>query len=58
MLMPSGILPPELKAVEGFLSGDKTFTVSKYQRNFSWTKDEVQELIDEGFFVSLWGKNP
>ena len=24
--MPSGILPPELRAVEGLLSGDKTFT--------------------------------
>jgi len=56
--MPSGILPPELKAIEGLLSRDGIFTVPKYQRNFSWTKDEVQELIDEGFFVSLWGKNP
>jgi hypothetical protein len=33
--MPSGILPPELKAVEELLSGDKIFTVPKYQRNFA-----------------------
>ena len=45
--MPSGILPPELKAVEELLSGDKIFTVPKYQRNFAWTKDEVQELWDD-----------
>jgi len=45
--MPSGILSPELKAVEELLSGDKTFTVPKYQRNFSWTKDEVQELWED-----------
>jgi hypothetical protein len=45
--MPGGILPPELKAVEELLSGDKIFTVPKYQRNFAWTKDEVQELWED-----------
>ena len=52
--MPSGILPPELKAIEGLLSGDKTFTVPKYQRNFSWTKDEVQELWED--VTDQWGR--
>lgn len=42
-----GILPPELKAIEPLFSGDKVFTVPKYQRNFSWSKDEVQELWED-----------
>jgi uncharacterized protein with ParB-like and HNH nuclease domain len=54
--MPSGILPPELRAVEGLLSGDKTFTVPKYQRNFSWTKDEVQELWEDVGTAAEGGK--
>jgi uncharacterized protein with ParB-like and HNH nuclease domain len=54
--MPSGILPPELRAVEGLLSGDKTFTVPKYQRNFSWTKDEVQELWEDVGSAAEGGK--
>jgi uncharacterized protein with ParB-like and HNH nuclease domain len=45
--MTTGILPPELKAMEALLSGDKAFVVPKYQRNFSWTKDEVQELWED-----------
>ncbi len=45
--MPGGILSPELKSIEELLSGDKIFTVPKYQRNFSWTKDEVQELWED-----------
>ncbi len=54
--MPSGILPPELKAIEGLLSGDKTFTVPKYQRNFSWTKDEVRELWEDTCTAAEGGK--
>lgn len=54
--MPSGILSPELKAVEELSSGDKTFTVPKYQRNFSWTKDEVQELWEDTSAAAEGGK--
>lgn len=54
--MPGGILSPELKAVEELLSGDKTFTVPKYQRNFSWTKDEVQELWEDSIGAAESGK--
>lgn len=45
--MPNGILPPELKSIDSLLSGAKTFSVPKYQRNFSWTKDEIQELWED-----------
>ncbi len=51
MLTLGGILSPGLKAVEELLGGDKTFTVPKFQRNFSWTKDEVQELLDDSVGV-------
>jgi len=46
-IIMTGILPPELKAIEPLFSGDKVFTVPKYQRNFSWGKDEVQELWED-----------
>jgi uncharacterized protein with ParB-like and HNH nuclease domain len=45
--MSNGILPPELKSIEGLLSGNRIYSVPKYQRNFSWTKDEVQELWED-----------
>jgi uncharacterized protein with ParB-like and HNH nuclease domain len=46
-VMTTGILPPALKPVEALLGGGKPFAVPKYQRNFSWTKDEVQELWED-----------
>ena len=49
--MPGGIISTELKAVEELLSGGKTFTVPKYQRNFSWTKDEVKVPWDDSVGV-------
>jgi hypothetical protein len=45
--MAGGIQQPQLKPIEALLTGDKTFSVPKYQRNFSWTKDEVRELWED-----------
>lgn len=41
------ILPPELKNVGELLLGVKKFVVPKYQRNFAWGEDEIEELWED-----------
>jgi len=45
--MQIGILPPELKSIEQLFAGTMRFSVPRYQRNFSWTSDETEELWDD-----------
>lgn len=42
-----GILPPERKSIEELFAGDSRFTVPRYQRSFSWTADETEELWED-----------
>lgn len=45
--MEAGILPPELKSIEQLFTPDAVFSVPKYQRNFAWGTDEVEELWED-----------
>src|ERR1017187_5001870 len=42
-----GILPPELKSIEELFAGNARFSVPRYQRSFSWTEDETEELWED-----------
>jgi hypothetical protein len=42
-----GILPPQLKSIEQLFAGDVRFSVPRYQRSFSWTSEETQELWED-----------
>jgi hypothetical protein len=50
--MQIGILPPDLKSIEQLFAGDVRFSVPRYQRSFSWTSDETEELWDDLFGAS------
>ena len=45
--MQIGILPPELRSIEQLFAGDSRFSVPKYQRNFAWGPDEIEELWED-----------
>jgi uncharacterized protein with ParB-like and HNH nuclease domain len=42
-----GISEPKLKSIEEFFAGNLRFAVPRYQRNFSWTSEETQELWED-----------
>jgi uncharacterized protein with ParB-like and HNH nuclease domain len=44
-----GMSPPELKSIEELFAGDTRFSVPRYQRSFSWTEDETEELWEDLF---------
>lgn len=45
--METGILPPELKSIAQFFTGDAQYMVPKYQRSFAWGPDEIEELWED-----------
>jgi hypothetical protein len=45
--MGGGILPPELKSVQQLMAGDVRYYVPKYQRNFAWKQDEIEEFWED-----------
>lgn len=45
--METGILPPELKSIAQFFTGDARYIVPKYQRSFAWGPDEIEELWED-----------
>jgi hypothetical protein len=45
--MDTGILPPELKAIEQLFTADVRYAVPKYQRSFAWGPDEIEELWED-----------
>ncbi|MFT3870326.1 MAG: DUF262 domain-containing HNH endonuclease family protein [Nibricoccus sp.] len=45
--MKTGILPPELKSISELLTSDVRYAVPRYQRNFAWTSDEVEDFWDD-----------
>ena len=45
--MADGIQSPDLRSMRELFSGDTVFRVPKYQRNFAWTRDEVQDLWED-----------
>jgi uncharacterized protein with ParB-like and HNH nuclease domain len=45
--MATGILPPELKSIAQFFTGDARYIVPKYQRSFAWGPDEIEELWED-----------
>ena len=47
--MNIGIFSPELKSIEQLFAGNIRFSVPTYQRSFSWTKDETEELWEDLF---------
>lgn len=45
--MEIGISSPDLKSIEEIFAGDVRFSVPRYQRNFTWTTDETEELWED-----------
>jgi|SRR5262245_36346972 len=45
--MERGILPPELKSIEGLFTSDARYVVPLYQRSFAWDTDEIEELWED-----------
>lgn len=45
--METGILPPDLRSIAQLFTGDVRYKVPKYQRNFAWGPDEIEELWED-----------